>query len=425
LPSRKPPKEQISTSAPTGFNTDIDRVAVLDIGSGWTKVGFSGEKLPQTVIPTVVGHTRGRPSLFVGSYEDFCIGNEALEKAFQYSLKNPVERGMSISQWDDMEALFFHLLKKKLGVFPEQMPVLLTDAGLSPSPEREKATIIMFETFNVPAFSMAFQGVLSMFSTGQTTGIAIELGHGVNWVTPVYEGSALPHAMIRMVSLFIVLCCCFIFQPVLFKFHFFQDRSGHDLTQHLRQRLLGEAGNGIRVSRENNRAIEAFKETRCYVPLDFDEEMRRIETERQAFILPDSSRIECSSKELVQCPEILFNPRSVGIEEDGIHQLVVKSLLKCPEVRDELSQNIVLGGGSSMFRGLPQRTQKEIRDLLPVAPGGHLKRSTVRVVAPEERRFSAWLGGSIFASTISFEKKAITKAEYDENGPAMVHRKCW
>jgi actin-related protein len=48
----------------------------------------------------------------------------------------------------------------------------------------------------------------------------------------------------------------------------------------------------------------------------------------------------------------------------------------------------------------------------------------IKVVAPPERKYSAWIGGSILASLSTFPDIWISKAEYDESGPAIVHRKC-
>jgi actin len=46
------------------------------------------------------------------------------------------------------------------------------------------------------------------------------------------------------------------------------------------------------------------------------------------------------------------------------------------------------------------------------------------VVAPEERKYAAWLGGSILASMATFPQMVITHEEYNEAGPGIVHRKC-
>lgn len=47
-----------------------------------------------------------------------------------------------------------------------------------------------------------------------------------------------------------------------------------------------------------------------------------------------------------------------------------------------------------------------------------------RVVAPPERKFSVWIGGSILSSLSTFATMWINKDDYDEVGPNIVHRKC-
>jgi len=48
----------------------------------------------------------------------------------------------------------------------------------------------------------------------------------------------------------------------------------------------------------------------------------------------------------------------------------------------------------------------------------------VKILAPEHRYYSVWQGGNILCGLATFENQWITKAEYDETGSSIVHRKC-
>jgi actin beta/gamma 1 len=88
------------------------------------------------------------------------------------------------------------------------------------------------------------------------------------------------------------------------------------------------------------------------------------------------------------------------------------------DIRRELYANIVMSAGTTMYPGIADRVNKEIVALAP--PG-----VKVKVIAPPERKYSVWIGGSILASLTTFQQMWITKEEYDESGPSLVHRKCF
>jgi len=116
----------------------------------------------------------------------------------------------------------------------------------------------------------------------------------------------------------------------------------------------------------------------------------------------------------------LFKPTVIGMESAGIHETVYNSILKSDiDVRKDLYANTVLSGGSTMFPGMAARMQKELADL---APGGMKPR--VKVSAPPERLCSTWIGGSILASKSMQGQMWISKQDYEESGPSIIHKKC-
>lgn len=101
----------------------------------------------------------------------------------------------------------------------------------------------------------------------------------------------------------------------------------------------------------------------------------------------------------------------LGKEYKGIHELTYSSIMKCEvDVRKELYANIVMSGGTTMYEGVDTRLASELTQLAPPA-------MKVKVVAPPERKFSVWIGGSLLSSLSTFSSMWITKAEYEEAGP--------
>lgn len=112
-------------------------------------------------------------------------------------------------------------------------------------------------------------------------------------------------------------------------------------------------------------------------------------------------------------------PSFLGLEIDGIHTSTYKSIMKCDiDIRKDLYANIVMSGGSTMYPGIADRMQREVSQLAPTTV-------KVKIVAPPERKYSVWIGGSILGSLSTFASMWITKQEYDEAGPSIVHRKCF
>lgn len=372
----------------------------MDGGAWEVKAGFAGDDNPKAVFRNIIGCTRK---------DDINNGTIGRRMNGLYTI-HPMEHGC-ITNWSAMERIWRHTFSNQLNIRSEECSILFADNGPFSSSttttrqHRQKIATIMFETFNVPELYFKNTAPLSLYATGgRTTGVVLDSGEEATHVVAVYEGFNLPHTTTML------------------------EIGGAALTEQL-SRLLAERGYSFRTAADME-VVCSIKEKLGYVvATDFNQEMKRAESSSsvdRTYEMPDGQVITVGS-ERFRFTEAFFQPCMVGRgtgkvglgSGNGIHEQIVSCVMKGDaDIRKDLYLNVVLSGGSTMFEGLTARVQKE---LTAVAPNV-LK---ALVTAPHERKWSAWIGGSIMGALTTFQGMCVTKAEYDESGPVVIDRKCF
>ncbi|KAL6058307.1 Actin, aortic smooth muscle [Balamuthia mandrillaris] len=360
---------------------------VIDVGSSCLYAGHAGGNLTH-IVPSLVGRPKFQLLSVGSSSKGEYVGGKAQHMRHLLSLAYPVQNGV-VRNWDDMELLWRHCFYGQLRVFPEEHPVLLTEAIHNPLANREKMVQLMFETFEVPATYVASQPLLVMMAEDVSTGLSLCIGDGVLQAMPLYEHYILEHGTRR------------------------KDLAGSALTDFLRELLL-ERGHDHTSTTAEREVIREIKERMCYVALDFEAEMSKaamtIECEK-SYELPDGQVITLGN-ERFRCAEPLFQPNKLldtDMLTDGVHKIVYDAVMQCPiDTRKDLLSNIVVAGGTSMLPGFEERLVKELTALL--------RANSVC------KQHSVFYGGSALCSLSTFEDRWLDKETYEEYGPAVGHQ---
>ncbi|CAL9730188.1 centractin [Monosporozyma unispora] len=370
---------------------------VFDNGSAVVKAGFSGESKPKLFEYNIVGKPKYDKVMNHGLPNDTYVGNQAQKHRGLLKLRKPMDRGM-VKHWDDMELLWSHIFEDSLQLNwksneLEEHPLLITEAPLNPEENRESMCEVLFEKFSFDALYVAPPSVLSLYANGQTSGCIIDCGDGYCSSTPIYEGFTLPSTIRRV------------------------DLGGRDLTEQLQFYIRKTIGMSLFTGSEQE-IVRTIKEKAGYVALNYTQEELDYKddtfgSKETEFKLPDGQIISLG-KAKYRIPEILFNPMIIHSECDSIPTMVTQSLnLVDMDLRPVLRSNIVMSGATTMFKGFGDRLLNEIATLTP-------NESEIRITAPSQRKYMAWIGGSIFANSFAFKKLLLNKKSWDED-PKLVH----
>ncbi|KAJ2723259.1 Arp2/3 complex subunit, actin nucleation center [Coemansia sp. Benny D115] len=397
---------------------------VIDNGTGYTKMGFAGNTDPQFVIPTVIGLPNQAARYGIASKRgiedlDFHIGDEAVANSKLYGLNYPIRHGQ-IDNWDHMERYWEQSIFKYLRCEPEDHHFLLTEPPLNAPENREQMAEIFFESFNVQGLYIAVQAVLALAASWNAknsqqtlTGTVIDSGDGVTHVIPVAEGYVLGSSIKHI--------------PI----------AGRDITAFVQQ-LMREHGE-TRIPPEDSLDIaRRIKEEYSYTCQDMAAEFLKFDADPvKSFKTFDAVNSLNQQRYKVDvgyerflAPEVFFNPELVSSDFlTPLPEVVDNCIQASPiDTRRGLYSNIVLSGGSTMFKDFRKRLGRDIKRIVDnrirvseELSGGRLqsKPIDVNVIAHKKQRHAVWFGGSIMATTEEFYKFSHSKAEYEEYGPGI------
>lgn len=184
---------------------DLEEFVVIDMGTGYIKAGFSGEDLPRCIIPTAIAEqiVDVDPALLnqpggadIKPKTNYTFGQKAIDNRLTpgHDFYEPIKRGV-VQEMDKMQKLLEHIFTVELGVKSQNINLLMTDSPTNTKENKKQICDMVFTHFKVKSFSLMNTAVLSLFSTGHTTGLVVECGQGLTYAVPVFEGYALPHAI--------------------------------------------------------------------------------------------------------------------------------------------------------------------------------------------------------------------------------------
>lgn len=368
---------------------------VLDVSSIRARAGFVGCDAPTLVFPCVVG----RPPVPVGFGAvavEQVVGLEALEKRDLLTLTWPVERGV-VLDWSCLEAIWRHaFVGLGLSETPPLCAVVMTEPALNPKAHREKMAELMFEVFGMNKLYLVVSQVAALFGARNVTGIVVDIGEDRRICAPVYEGYLLPHAVTR---------CDY--------------GAGAELTDGL-LRALQEKG-ALLTRPEDREMVGLLKESLCYVAVGgASSEMGQAEP--RVVDLPGLPAIELADERFL-VPELLFDPdrcsRGEPVQRLALHTQVRDTIWnnEC-DLHSDFCKCIVVTGGPSRLPGLAERLRTELDAMMPSMT------RNLKVLAPDDSHLLSWSGASCLGKLRTFERMWVTKADFDEKGPGVVHTKC-
>ncbi|KAL1140768.1 hypothetical protein AAG570_000698 [Ranatra chinensis] len=422
---------------------------VFDMGHHSLRVGYAQEDSPKAEIPALVGtvhdpEIKPDPSnVSTGSNSNSNSNAPSTKYYIDTTLLSVARKGMEVSSymkdgmiedWDLFEKVLDYTYAKCIQSDSEYHPVLMSEAPWNARAKREKLTELMFEKYNVPAFFLVKNAVLAAFANGRATGLVVDSGATHTSAVPVQDGFVLTQAIAKspLGGDYITMQCKQYLQEndievmPTYLIGSKEPVKEREKAKWTRKRNIPE----VTTSWHNymtKRVIQDFQNSVLQVSeTPFDEKaISSIPAVHYEF--PHGYHQDFGV-ERFRLPEALFDPSVVAMRGGmvgntmlGVGHIVTTSVGMCDvDVRPALYASVVITGGNSFIQGFPERLNRDLSMRIPSS----MRLKLISANGCSERRFGAWIGGSILASIGTFQQMWISSQEYEESGKGQIDRKC-
>lgn len=466
---------------PANAPCPLDEVSALVLDPGYcnTRAGWAGEDVPKSVLPSFYGHISDAdsPSTLFG--DEYLIPRAGLE------VRNYMNRDSVVEDWEIAPRIWEDMLVKRLQ--PErptppsknglnddpkeqvqdgegdvamengaeenekqekalqENPLLITEAPWNTAKAREKTAEIIMETWGCPAFWLSRTPVLSAFGAGKATALVIDVGGSNTSVAAVHDGMVLKRSIQRspVGGLWLSSQIRNMFESSdpkvpLTPTYMVENKTPVDALASPQVRLRNfpfEINDSFRRY-EEERTLTEFKESVVEVwrgpnrlSAPGNNELIQQQPGR-VFEMPDGYN-QMWREQRFRVSEGLFasgddstpsyGPSSDRVTKEQTIPHLIKTALEGVDVdlRPNLLGNVVVTGATSLLNGFNDRLNNELTNMYP---GVKIKIHAAGLTS--ERRFGAWIGGSILASLGTFHQMWISRKEYEEVGSGIVEKRC-
>lgn len=424
--------------------SDLERPIVIDCGAYNTKIGYAGNNHPDKEEYQYADDV---------PLTKFSTHPEAIQNGY---IVNIEKMDQSLK-----EGLFGHMRLTTESVADH--PVLIAESPLAPKSHSEQLTQHFFETYSVPGFFIANQGVLAMYCSGKVNGVVLDMGHSRSFVCPVYDGFALTHACERepfvsgsemtkylqeilleaektkQIQFIAPQSSTTVDGDVEMDGSAISSSSGGDshvfsdvsLVNHVKHEVCFVSSNPFLPSGSSSSGQTANGEsvanggstpTKSSAGKDKRKDTNVIGSYDKSFTLPDGTTIVISDTLRKKAAEMLFDPyHTCGKPIPNIAQTLFNCVQECEyDIRKELMSNVLLSGGVSNMSGMQARLKRELEQ---IAPPSTLLSVNLPSNSSKARDETVWCGGSILAGLPQMKELWIRKKDYNECGPSVVWRK--